>query len=290
MVYSFDDPAAATRKEVQYFETLGNRGIWHDGWKALTDHTLGEDFEDDAWCLFHLDEDYAENFDLAEERPDKLEEMIALWWQEAEKYNVLPLDDRGLFRLADGKPALVNQLNTFTYYPCVRRIPEHNAIKTRNRDHTITAYVDIPEGGAQGALFVNGTCFGGYSFYVQDGKLVYLYNYYGRESYIVRSTVDVPAGKSTLQYRYVNTGDHSGTGTLLINGKEVGSGPIDRTAKADYHLNQGASCGADPAPSVTDAYTPPFEFTGTLHKVVIAANGPSAPKSEGDWKNAMLEQ
>lgn len=290
MAYSFNDPTVPTRKEVQYFETLGNRGIWQQGWKAVTDHMPGSDFEDDIWSLYHLDEDFAENQDLAQQQPEKLREMVARWWEEAEKYQVLPLDDRHGDRLVDGKRSLAKQLQSFTYYPGLKRIPEHCAILTRNRDHTISAFVDIPEGGAEGALLVSGSSFGGYSLYVQDGKLIYLYNYFGKELYEICSTVEVPAARSVLQYRYENTGDHCGKGTLLINGAEVGSGLIGRTAKGDYHLGQGVSCGSDPMPAVSSAYVAPFTFTGKLHKVVVTVQGSAKPKGEVDWDKAVLEQ
>jgi arylsulfatase len=265
LAYTFDRPDAPTTKEVQYYEMLGNRGIWHRGWKAVAKHRFGADFETDRWELYHLDEDYAEERDLAGEQPEKLREMIERWWVEAGTYNVLPLDDRdsGYLR-AQGRPPGKTR---FVYYPGMARVERQSSPNITNRSYTITAEVTIPPGGAEGVLLAAGNRFGGYTLFVQGGRLVYEYNF-GEVRYVIRSDAEIAPGARTCRFAFSKTGQHRGRGTLSVDGAAVGEGELSATwpfmaAQAGLH------CGRDDGSPVSEQYVPPFTFTGKLHQVVV---------------------
>jgi arylsulfatase A-like enzyme len=265
LAYTFDAPDAPTRKELQYFEMLGNRAIWHRGWKAVAKHRSGTDFDLDQWELYHLDEDYAEEHDLAAEQPDRLRQMIERWWVEAGQYNVLPLDDRDIGALrAAGRPGVRTR---FVYYSGMARVERQSSPNITNRSYAIAADVTIPEGGAEGVLLAAGNRFGGYTLFVKDGRLVYEYNF-GEVRYVIRSNVEVAAGPHAYHFEFSKTGHHQGRGRLLIDGTVVGEGELPQTwpfvaAQAGLH------CGRDDGSPVSEQYAVPFAFTGTLHRVVV---------------------
>jgi arylsulfatase len=286
LAYTFDDPAAPTRKQVQYYEILGNRAIWRRGWKAVAKHRTGTDFDQDRWELYHLDEDFAERRDLAAEHPEKLRELIDLWWAEAGKYDVLPLDDRdvGFLRQA-GRPGA---RTSFTYYPGMARVERQSSPNITNRSYTIEAAVEIPLEGAEGVLLAAGNRFGGYALFVKDGRLVYEYNF-GDVHYVIRSEAEVPAGRHTLRFEFAKTGQHRGTGTLLIDGEPVGSGEVSRTwpfaaAQAGLH------CGRDDGSPVSDQYGVPFAFTGALHHVRVDLADDQQPDPAAERRAIMAEE
>jgi len=291
LAYTFNDGDAPTQKEVQYFEMFGHRGIWHDGWKAVTYHEWGSDgnFDDDKWELYHIDEDFSECHDLSEQYPEKLKEMIDLWWREAEKYQVLPLDDRTNQRFYIDKPPRDKDRKTFTYYPNTAMMPGSAAPPIRNRSHFILAEVDIPEGGAEGVLIAHGGRFAGYALYIQDNRLIYDHNYLGIEHYVVTSDIDVPAGPSSLGFKFEKTGEHQGLGQLFINGQKVGEASIPHTIPVTYGP-EGLEIGRDTLTPVSENYTCPFKFTGVLKKVVVTVDGKPHLDPEGDFNAAMGEQ
>ncbi|MBW1709204.1 MAG: arylsulfatase [Deltaproteobacteria bacterium] len=291
MAYTFNDGDASTRKEMQYYEMFGHRGLWHDGWKAVTYHEWGSkgNFDDDKWELYHIDEDFSECHDLAEQYPEKLKEMIDLWWREAEKYQVLPLDDRTNERFYIDKPPRDKDRKTFTYYPDTSMMPSSAAPPIRNRSHFILAEVDIPEGSAEGVLIAHGGRFAGYALYIKDNRLVYDHNFLGIEHYIVTSEIDVPAGPSNLGFKFEKSGEHQGIGQLFINGQKVGEAPIARTIPVSYGP-EGLEIGRDTLTPVSENYTCPFKFTGILKKVVVTVDGEPHLDPEGDFKAAMGEQ
>ena len=265
MAYTFDSADAPTRKQTQYYEMLGDRAIWHRGWKAVARHESGTDFDADRWELYHLDEDYAETRDLADQHPDKLRELIERWWVEAGKYDVLPLDDRDGARLrAAGRPA---GRNVFTFYSDSARVERVNAPDVTNRSHSITAEVEIPPQGAAGVILAAGGRFGGYVLFVKDRRLVYEYNF-GDVRYTIASDSDLPTGSNTLRFEFAKSGQHRGNGSLLINGRRVGSGELPQTWRA-FGSTAGLHCGRDPGSPVSEAYEPPFPFSGTIHRVVV---------------------
>lgn len=277
MAYTFEEPDAADRKSVQYFSMWGSRGLWYDNWKAVTmhPHESGGNFDQDVWELYNLTEDFSEAHDLASENPQKVQEMTERWWAEAGKYNVLPLDDRSHMDVPPGPKG------SFTYYPGMATIFEPGIPDTKYSSYAISADVDIPEGGAEGVLLSIGGRFGGLTLYVQDKHLVFDSNYVGLSHTTITSLEEVPAGESTLGFRFDKTGEPdifkqtgaTGTGTLLINGQEVGNGTIAPTTPIRYSWEEGLEIGIDRLTPVTESYTSPFEFTGTLKKVVLEVEG-----------------
>jgi len=292
LAYTFNDPEAPTRKEVQYYEMFAHRGIWHNGWKAVTYHSWADrgNFDDDKWELYHIDEDFSECRDLAEQYPEKLKEIIDLWWTEAEKYQVLPLDDRTNERFYIDKPPHGRDRKTYTLYPGTAMIPESASPPTRNCSHSITAEVVIPDDGAEGVLVAQGGLYGGYCLYVQNSRLVYDHNFLGIEHYTLTSDIDVPAGPSSLGFEFVKTGEHQGNAALFINNEKAGGAPIARTIPVRYSLSEGMEIGKDTATPVSESYACLFEFTGTIKKVVIAIDGEPHCDPEGDFKVAMGRQ
>lgn len=270
MVYTFNDSTAPNRKDVQYFEMLGSRGIWYNGWKAVTYHPTdsGWDFENDTWELYNVSQDVSEYNNLADIYPLKATEMEDRWFAQASKYNVLPLDDRIADRAI--KPPV---LGTFTYYPGIAKIMEPNMPDTLNSSYNITAYVDIPNNGSEGVLFSIGGRFGGLSLYVQDRHLIYDYNFLDKAHYIITSKAEVPMGNSTLRFAFNKTGGHRGIGRLFINDTQVGAGPIPLTELARYSEEEGLEIGKDPQTPVSESYKSPFKFNGTLEKVVMEVKG-----------------
>jgi arylsulfatase len=202
MRYSFDDPSAPSARKTQFFSMLGSRGIWHEGWKAVTTHpTISgwSHFNDDIWELYHTDTDRAEVHDLAAEHPDKLREMVNLWFAEAGANDAFPLDDRTpLEVLNTPRPQLASPRNRYIYYPDVADVPEHQAANIHNRSYTIGAQVDIPAPGAQGVIFAHGSWFGGHALYVKGGRLHYVNNFVGIDEQKVVATEDLPTGEDLI--------------------------------------------------------------------------------------------
>lgn len=287
---TFGDGAAPTRKAVQHYEMFGNRAIWVDGWKAVAAHQRDvhyirpAPFEDDRWELYHIDADFSELDDLADSHSDKVRDLVQRWWVEAGRHGVLPLDDRGVGRVVrrDGR-------QRFTYYQGMSGIHPQAAGPTRNRNHTITAEVTRPDASAEGVLLALGGRFAGWTFFVKDDRLVYEYNYVEVDRYVVASDVEVPVGRSTLQMRFDLTGRLRGRATLVIDGREVGSGEIARTCPVTTGL-EPLDCGQDTQTPVSPSYRSPFAFTGTIERVVLEVQGKEPRTLPGDEVAAMGQQ
>lgn len=284
ILYSFNDGQAKGRHVTQYNEVRGNRSIYHDGWLAAVVHSepwyqkpLVDDFSQDKWELYHMDEDFGLATDVAAKYPEKTEEMKALWLSEAIKNNVLPLDDRTFERLnpvAAGRPDLMFGRKTLTRYPGMTGMTENGFINTKAVSYTITAELDIPKGDAKGVLLSQAGQTGGWSLYVKDGKPKYAYNWLARETYTVTGSDALPEGKVTVlfDFAYDGGGLHKGaTGTLYINGKKVGEGRIEKTMGAIYSLaGETADVGMDAFSPVTDDYDPwDNQFTGKIQKITV---------------------
>ena len=234
-----------------------------------------------GWQLYNVIDDPAETRNLADTNRPKLIEMIALWYVEAGKYNVLPLDSRGTARFADERPQLSQDRKTYVYYPGTQTVPENVAVKVLNRAHSITAEVEIPKGGAQGVLVCHGANTGGYTLFVKDNKLQYVHNYVGAREFPVESKATVPEGKVILRYEFEPTGKPDiakGRGTpgraqLYINGKLVGQTELPYTIPLVMALGGGLTVGRNPGSSVSQLYGPPFAFTGTIFKVTVDVSG-----------------
>jgi arylsulfatase A-like enzyme len=278
MAYSFGDGTAADRHETQYFEMMGNRGIYHKGWTAVTKHRTpwiitseGVAFDDDVWELYDTTADWTQARDLAKENPVKLREMQRMFLIEAARYNVLPLDDRFAETFDPdiaGRPRIVRG-NTQLLFPGMRALNEDCVLNLKNTSHSITAALVIPEGGADGVLFCQGGITGGWSFYLKDGKPKYHYNFGGLERYEIAGTTAVPAGEHQVRMELAYDGGGIGKGatvTLYVDGQEAGSGRVERTCGVVFSLDETSDVGVDSCSPVCDDYPPgrANEFTGTI--------------------------
>jgi arylsulfatase A-like enzyme len=286
LAYSFAAPMAPTRKRTQYFEMLGHRGIWHDGWKAVTWHRPGTSFDADQWELYHLDSDFNEMNDLAAEQPARLQEMVRRWFSEAGACQVLPMNDT-LNRFVSSNPYSVAARRRWELLPGCGRIAQAAAPDIRNRSYRITAHVEMPAGGASGVLIAQGDWCGGYALYLQDGHLVHDYNFVNRH-HIVRSTRPVPAGRCELAYEMTKTGEYRGEGTLLINGERCGTVTLPQTYRAQSSFI-GLEIGRAPKPSVGE-FDAPFAFSGVLHKVVFELAEDQVTDAAGELRAALRQQ
>ncbi|QDU82310.1 Arylsulfatase [Polystyrenella longa] len=279
MVYTFDDANAEDRRTTQYFEMLGNQGIYHNGWMASALRGIPWESESPPidllnmpWELYNIEEDFSQANDLAKVHPEKLEELVKNFFAEAARYQVLPLDGRKTERLnVDNRPSLTAGRDTFTY-PNLLRLPEGAAPDLKHKDHTITAKVTIPEGGANGMLLTQGGRFGGYGFYVLDGKLIYNYNLVGVERYLVTSTGDLPTGEVTFQAKYVTDADKPfapATVTLFANDKQVAEGRVKKSIPNRVTLDETLDIGFDTGTPISDEYELPFRFSGKLNTLTI---------------------
>ena len=281
MVYTFNDAKAPDRRKMQIFELVSNRGMYENGWMASSlafvpwqPVRTGFDPDKAKWELYHIDQDFSQADDLATKDPDKLKALVDLWWAEAARENILPLDWRAVERLSDQlteRPSLAAGRNTFVYDTPLVALPEGSAPDLKNKSFTITAETEIPTDGADGMIFTQGGITAGWGFYVQKGKLVGVHNYIGMERYRVVSTENVPTGKVTLTFDFKYDGGmgKGGTITLLANGNKIGEGRVEKTAPYRYSLYEGQDIGQDSGSPVDFTYTPPFPFTGQLHKVTV---------------------
>jgi arylsulfatase A-like enzyme len=271
MRYSFDSADAPTQKETQYYEMLGTRGIWHQGWKAVAEHGpvpigLGK-FDRDRWQLFHTDEDRSEAHDLSDQHPDKVRELAELWLEEARKYDVLPLNDLSIFEFrALEYTVAVPASGQYVYYPGTSEVPEASAANTINVSHKILAEVEFT-GNSQGVIFAQGSRFGGYSLFVKDGKLTYVYNFLGipPEQRIVADAPISGTHVVGIEFTKERMGEHHeayGPLKIHVDGQVVASEQI-RTMASRYSLcGEGLCIGYDGGDAVSSEYKPKFEFTG----------------------------
>lgn len=296
--YSFDDAKAPTQKDTAFFTMLGSRAIWHKGWKAVTVHpTIAgwSHYEKDRWELYNTEEDRSETNDLAAQHPDKLSELINLWFYEAGKYNGLPLEDRTAVEvLTTERPQMSKPRDRYIYYPDCAEVPEASAVNIRNRSYTISAEVDIETPEADGVLFSHGARFGGHSLYLKDGVLKYAYNFCGMFEQNIESSQKVPTGKSVLSAAFVREGTDMpthGTLTLYVNEQEVAAGQI-KTQPGNFSLvGEGLAVGRDGGEPVTDDYSgeSPYRFIGgTIERVLVDVSGEPFTNVEHDAQMALM--
>jgi arylsulfatase len=275
---TFDKPDAPSTRRTQYFEMFGYRAIYHDGWTAVSPHLpFGTEMTEEVlahttWELYHTDVDFSQVDDLAEKYPEKVAMMNELWWAEAGRNNVLPLDGRGLERFRVPRPTLARPRTRYQYYPGAAPVRANEALPTINSSYRITADVVVPEGGAEGVILAHGGNLGGWTLYLEDGRLRWTYNWLGRELYDLASEIPVPEGNVSLGFTFAKTDGErggGGVGTLSINGSVVATGTIPHTVPRTYWPSgEGLTCGYDELTPVSDVYEAPFEFTGTIRKVV----------------------
>ena len=282
MVYSFDNASAASTHKTQYFEIMGNRAVYADGWFAGTIHRAPWEqlprrkLQEDIWELYDTRNDFSLVNDLAASNPAKLKELQALFLKEATTYRVLPIDDRVLERVnaaTAGRPDLMGDRTTLTLSAGMVGMSENVFINTKNRSLSITADVEVPQGGANGVILAQAGRFGGWSLYLKDGKLTYCYNYLGLQQYKVSAPQALAAGKQTVRMEFAYDGGgigKGGTAALLVNGAKVASGRIERTEGMIFSADETAGVGMDDATPVTTDYKERDNaFTGKIAKVVV---------------------
>lgn len=277
MLNSFTDGTAKTAKKVQYYEMLGSRAIWADGWTAVAWHKKDTPWEQDKWELYHTDVDFTQSDDLAAKNPKKLQQLIALWQEEAKKNNVLPLDDRRYERAADpGRPVAALAQTNYNFYPGTSVLHPLAAPQLLGRNHTITAHVDIPTTGAEGVLASFGGEFGGWSLFLKEGKLHYVHNYLKINEYAVASAKPVPPGRHTLSVQFIPTGKNlkpdyfTGDVVLAVDGEPVGElKGIKTGSNYSSMTGYGLVIGRNIGTAVSHDYKVPFVFTGKLDKVSV---------------------
>jgi arylsulfatase len=243
-----------------------------------------------VWELYHVAEDFSECHDLAEQEPERLARLVELWWEEARRYQVLPLDNRPIAALlAPRRPFDVR--DRYVFYPNGAPVPENVTVNVRNRNHTVTAHVELPDGPAEGVLLAIGTALGGWSFHLVEGRLEYVHNYVGKARYTVSSDVVVAPGEHELTLSFHSNGDFSGVARLLVDGRDVGGGPITTTTPVRYSISgAGLTCGWEQGPPVGEGYEVPFRFTGTLQRVVVEVDGVGHRDPEAEFEAIMAEQ
>ena len=265
MAYTFADPAAPTAKAEQYYEMVGHRAMWVDGWKAVTRHIQGESFDDDRWELYHLDRDFSEARDLAEAEPERLGDLIGRWWEAARAHQVLPLDDRILERFHVPKPRPITNRSRFVYYPGAY-IPSDGCPDLKNVSYEIAVDLERSDGD-QGTLVACGDVSSGFSLFVHDDHLVWDYNM-AWEHYVAESDGPLPTGPLTATVAFERTASYAGIARLLVDGHPVAEVAMPVTHPTHLHA-VGISVGHTRTPSPSPRYTGRFPFTGRLLQAVI---------------------
>ena len=283
MAYSFNDPNAPERRETQYFEMAGNRGIYHKGWTAVTRHRTPwltgavklPAFDDDVWELYDTNTDWSQSKDLAKEHPAKLRELQRLWIIEAVKHNVLPLDDRAIERANPdiaGRPQLIMG-NRQLLFGGMGRLSEGSIINIKNKSHAVTAEVIVNDSAANGVIVAQGGLTGGWSLYAKDGKPKYCYNFYGMERYYVEGASNIPAGKHEVRMEFAYDGGglaKGGAVTLYVDGAKCGEGRVDRTEPIVFSADETCDIGFEAGSPVTNDYgNSGAKFSGEVSWVEI---------------------
>jgi arylsulfatase len=287
MLYSFDSAHAAERHDLQYFEMFGNRGVYFQGWSAVTKHRTPWElgavklpaFDDDVWELYDGSKDYSQAHDLVKENPERLHELQRLWLIEATKYNVIPLDDRSAERLNPdiaGRPQLIKG-DTQVFYPGMSHLSENSVLSIKNKSFSVTAEVVVPQGGANGTIIAQGGALGGWSFYARDGKVKFAYNLLGIRSFAAEAAEPIPPGKHQVRAEFAYDGGGMGKGgtvSLYNDGSKVGEGRIDATQPFIFSADEGLDVGYETGTTVaTECDVKTSAFTGEIHWVELKAGG-----------------
>lgn len=264
LVYTFDATDGVTQRGSQYFEMMGHRAIWAGGWKAVTFHDAGVPYEDDTWALYKLDEDFSEMHDLSSKDPDKLRELIDLWWDQADRNGVLPLDDRGfeIFGLKP-RPGSPHARSNYTYYPPISHIPSDASPLLGGRAWTITAEIVVGDDPVEGVIYSRGSHNIGQTFFIQNGVLNFDYNALSKHTRVA-APVSLPAGTHLIAARFDRQGE-GGLLTLIVDGLEIASGLVPKVMRMLGSM--GMDLGSNQLSPVVNDYAPPFTFTGKIRKV-----------------------
>jgi len=282
MAYSFDDPTVPSARQTQYFEMMGNRGIYHEGWVACTTPVrvpwepvwpAVDVINGYKWELYHVADDFSEAANVADEYPEKLHELQLLFYAEAAKYNALPLDDSTLGRIDPAiRPSLTRGSTEFRYEGTLTRIPEGAAPDIKNRSFRITASLVLPKGDEHGIVLTQGGLSAGYALLFNDGKPVFDYNFLNIARYEIAADTAVTPGKHTVVFDFKYDGGgigKGGTGTISVDGKQVAQGRIDRTVPVRFSFDETFDVGEDAGTPVSENYDVPFKFTGRIEKLVV---------------------
>jgi len=284
MAYAFNDAKAAERHETQYFEMFGNRGIYHNGWTAVTRHKtpwllIGEKtpaFDDDVWELYDTTKDWSQANDLSRQMPEKLHELQRLWLIEAVRYNVLPLDDNLGARINSdtaGRPQLIKGKSQILF-GSMGRLSENSVLNLKNKSHSVTAGITVPATGAEGVIVAQGGNIGGWSLYAKGGKLKYCYNLLGIHQFYAESSGPLTPGDHQVRMEFAYAGGglgKGGTASLFVDGKKVGEGKVAATAAMIFSADDGCDVGVDTGSPVSPDYgSRGNEFTGTVKGVQLA--------------------
>lgn len=286
MVYSFDDGGAKERHTTQYFEMFGNRAIYHEGWFARTihkapwEHHPRRGLTEDIWGLYNTSSDFSLVNDLSKKHPERLADMQALFMKEAERYHVLPIDDRTVERMnaaIAGRPDLMAGRTSITLAEGMTGMTENVFLNIKNKSKTITADIVVPDSGAHGAIIVQGGRFGGWGLYVDNGVPAYDYNFLGLQRFTIAGKEKLAPGKATIKFDFAYDGGglaKGGTGTLYVNGKQVAKGRIERTQPMVFSADETADVGIDLATPVIETIGSERKsrFTGEIPKVTVAVH------------------
>lgn len=278
---TLNDAKAPSKHKTQYFEIMGTRAIYHDGWMASSSHARAYGkrgapvpFAEDKWELYNIDKDFSQANDLAEQEPAKLAELKALFDQEAERNKVFPLDDRGPARIVNARPSLLDGRNSFTLRAGAVRIPEDLVRSTFNRSFNIVADIDLTDADkVDGVITTAGGYFGGFSLFVKDGKPMYTYNYFGAKYTTVAGEKPLPAGPVTLRYEFTYDGGglgKGGTGTLFVNDQQVAQAHIEKTVPLGFSADETLDVGIDTGTPGSDLYEGTFPFGATIKTVTFS--------------------
>jgi len=297
------DGASAPEQHVtQHFEMFGSRAIYHRGWKAVTFHPVGPlyddglnpnaSFEDDVWELYHVAEDISESRDLAAEYPDRVAELVALWWDEARRNQVLPLDNRVLWALTHPKPDHRRPRTRFRYFADVSPVPEQVAVNVRNRSHRITVEVSVPVGVVpRGVLLALGCALGGWSFHLHEGRLRYVHNLYGKEHHVIEAAGPLGSGDHSVSFEFEKDDGLGGRVVLTCDGETVAQGTLPRFTPSGFNgVGIGLTCGYEWGPAVGRDYQAPFRFNGVINMATVETIGPQVRDPLAELAAILAEQ
>ena len=288
MAYTFSHAAAPTRKETQMFELLGDRAIWDRGWKAVARHPKGNDFERDEWELYHLAEDYSEINDLALAKPEKLQEMVTLWWSEAEKYGALPLDDRDWERAAER--LAMNPTRHYEFHGDMARIDRLASPDISDRSYTVTArFARAAAGTTEGVILAWGSHFGGFVIFIENGMLCYEYVYSESVKQTLKADFGTGSDTTVVTLRFQREGKDRGAMSMQLNGRQVGSMRIPKTWPT-HGTTAGLNCGRDAGAPVSFSYESPFCFTGRNLCVSVQLDMDSGADAGAAYATVLQEQ
>jgi arylsulfatase A-like enzyme len=274
---TLEEPSAPDRHTTQYYEMFGCRALYHEGWKAVTYHPIMQTdpgIEADPWELYDMVRDPSECHDVARDEPERLREMIDLWWANAERYQVLPLDPRPLPALVGERTLSVPDRERYVYYPGAAPVPELMAVNVKNRTHRVVARVNLATRGAQGVLLSQGSRLGGWCLYVRDGQLHYVHNRAATEPDRLSGDISVEPGWHEWTFEFAKTGEHRGRARLVADGSVIAESAIKRFTAGRFSLTgAGITCGYSNGLPVADDVDPSSRFTGTIETVTVEVDG-----------------